>query len=84
LLPPVETSLIPVYDSHLKQALGRPRNDQAWWRDLRCELTGDATLISELETVRARAGAGHLSLLRTFDIMCWMFAENPEAAEAAA
>jgi hypothetical protein len=64
--------LIPVYDSHVKKALGRPRNDQAWWSDLRCQLTRDAALVRELETVRARAGAGHLSLLRTFDVMCWM------------
>jgi hypothetical protein len=45
-------------------------------------LTKDAALVSELEAVRTRAGAGHLSLLRTFDIMCWMFGGSPEAAEA--
>ncbi len=64
--------LIPVCDSHVKKALGRPRNDQAWWSDLHCQLVKDAALVRELETVRARAGAGHLSLLRTFDVMCWM------------
>jgi hypothetical protein len=32
--------------------------------------------------VRARAAAVHLSLLRTFDIMCWMFGGSPEEAEA--
>lgn len=35
----------------------------------------DQDLVSELGSVRARAGADHLSLLRTFDIMCWMFGE---------
>jgi hypothetical protein len=65
--------LIPVYDSHVKVALGRERIHNTWWSDLRCQLTTDAGLIPELESVRARAGVGHLSLLRTFDIMCWMF-----------
>ena len=68
--------LIPVYDSHVKDVLGRPTNDRSWWRDLRCQLAKDEDLVRELESVRARAGAGHLSLLRTFDIMCWMFWEN--------
>ena len=70
--------LLPVYDSHVRKVLGRPWNDQTWWRDLRCQLTKDAALVSELETVRTRAGAGHLSLLRTFDIICWMFEGSPE------
>ena len=64
--------LIPVYDSHVKKVLGRPRNDQTWWSDLRCQLVRDDAFVRELESVRARAGAGHLSLLRTFDVMCWM------------
>jgi Family of unknown function (DUF6308) len=74
--------LHPVYDSHVKKVLERPRNDQAWWRDLRCQLTKDDALVRELETVRSRAAAGHLSLLRTFDIMCWMFGRSLEEAEA--
>ena len=61
--------LIPVYDSHVKRALSRRRNDQRWWSDLRCQLTKDDALVRELETVRTRVGCGHLSLLRTFDIM---------------
>jgi hypothetical protein len=65
--------LIPVYDSHVKKALGRPWDDQTWWSDLRCHLSKDDALVGELGTVRDRAGAGHLSLLRTFDVMCWMF-----------
>ncbi|MGH3247128.1 MAG: DUF6308 family protein [Trebonia sp.] len=67
--------LIPVYDSRVKEVLGRPGTDRWWWRDLRCQLIKDQDLVRELESVRARAGAGHLSLLRTFDIMCWMFGE---------
>jgi hypothetical protein len=74
--------LLPVYDSHVKQVLKRPRNDQAWWHDLRRQLTRDDALVSELEAVRARADAGHLSLLRTFDIMCWMFGGSPEEGQS--
>ena len=74
--------LIPVYDSYVETVLGRTRTHGTWWCDLRCQLTKDAAFVSELETVRTRAGAGHLSLLRTFDIMCWMFAGSPEGAEA--
>lgn len=70
--------LIPVYDSHVKKVLRRPANDQSWWRDLRCQLRKDPDLVRELEAVRTRAGAGHLSLLRTFDIMCWMPGGSPE------
>jgi hypothetical protein len=65
--------LVPIHDSRVRQVLGRPGNDLWWWRDLRCKLIEDEALVGELESVRARAGAGHLSLLRTFDIMCWMF-----------
>jgi hypothetical protein len=82
LLARKRPQLLPVYDSHVKEVLKRPRDDQAWWRDLRCELAKDDALVRELDTVRARAGAGHLSLLRTFDIMCWMFGGSPEEAEA--
>jgi Family of unknown function (DUF6308) len=74
--------LIPVYDGHVRGVLGRPRNDQTWWRDLHCQLAKDDALVRELEAVRSRAGAGHLSLLRTFDIMCWMFGGGQEGAEA--
>ena len=67
--------LIPVFDSRVRMVLSRPGTDESWWRDLRCQLIKDQDLVSELESVRARAGAGHLSLLRTFDIMCWMFGD---------
>jgi hypothetical protein len=81
LLARKRPQLIPVYDSHVKEVLRRPRNDQMWWSDLRCQLTKDAGLVSELEAVRTRVGAGaaHLSLLRVFDIMCWMLGGKPEA-----
>jgi hypothetical protein len=75
--------LIPVYDSHVKKVLRRPMNDRWWWRDLHRLLLTNEDLVGELEAVRARAGAGHLSLLRTFDIMCWMFGGSPEPEEAA-
>jgi hypothetical protein len=74
--------LIPVYDSHVKKVLGRPRNDQTWWRDLRCLVTKDDALVSELKAVRTKAGAAHLSLLRIFDIMCWMSGGSQEEADA--
>jgi Family of unknown function (DUF6308) len=81
LLARKRPELIPVYDSHLKRVLSRHWNDQTWWGDLRCQMTKDAELVSELEVVRARAGAdaAHLSLLRVFDIMCWMLEGKPEA-----
>jgi hypothetical protein len=65
--------LIPVFDGRVRLVLSRPKPDSSWWRDLRCQLISDHDLVGELESVRARAGASHLSLLRTFDIMCWMF-----------
>jgi hypothetical protein len=65
--------LIPIYDSHVKAALGRRRNDESWWSELRTLLVTDEALVGELETVRTRAGAGHLSLLRTLDVLCWMY-----------
>ncbi len=68
--------LIPVYDSRVRKVLGRPGTDLWWWRDLRCQLIKDRALARELESVRIRAGVGHLSPLRTFDIMCWMFGES--------
>jgi Family of unknown function (DUF6308) len=75
--------LVPVYDSYIERVLGRTRTHGTWWRDLWCRLNRDAALVSELKAVRKRAGAGHLSLLRTFDIMCWMLAGSPEEAEEA-
>jgi hypothetical protein len=65
--------LIPVYDSRVKKVLNRPRVDRSWWRDLRDQLTNDPALVRQLESMRARADAGHMSLLRVFDVMCWMF-----------
>ena len=74
LLARKRPQLIPVYDSYVKKALQRTRTHGTWWSDLRCQLTKDATLVSELEAVRTGVGpeAAHLSQLRIFDIMCWM------------
>ena len=41
-------------------------------------LINDPGLVQELEAVRNRAGAGHMSLLRVFDVMCWMFSWEGE------
>jgi hypothetical protein len=38
LLARKRPELIPVYDSHVKEVLRRPSNDQTWWHDLRCHL----------------------------------------------
>jgi Family of unknown function (DUF6308) len=81
LLARKRPQLIPVYDSYVKKALDRPRVDETFWRDLRCQLTRDTSLVSELEAVRARVGepAAHLSVLRVFDIMCWMHEGRQQA-----
>jgi hypothetical protein len=73
LLARKRPDLLPVYDSRIKKVLSRPRTDNRWWHDLRDELTNNQGLVQELERVRDRAGAGHMSLLRIFDVMCWMF-----------
>jgi len=70
--------LIPVYDSRIKKVLKRPRTDNQWWQDLRAELINGQGLVQELEAVRDKAGAGHMSLLRVFDVMCWMFSWEGE------
>ena len=70
--------LIPVYDSRIKKVLKRPRIDNRWWHDLRDQLINDRNLVRELESVRDRADAGHMSLLRVFDVMCWMFSWEGE------
>lgn len=81
LLARKRPQLIPVYDSHVERALKRTRTHGTWWSDLHHQLTKDTVLISKLEAVRTRAGAdaAHLSLLRIFDIMCWMLGGKPEA-----
>jgi hypothetical protein len=65
--------LLPVYDSRIKKVLNRPRVDNQWWSDLHALLITDQRLVQELESVRIRANADHMSLLRVFDVMCWMF-----------
>jgi hypothetical protein len=70
--------LLPVYDSRIKQVLRRPHTDNKWWHDLHDQLTTDPGFVQELESVRRRAGADHMSLLRVFDVMCWMFSWEGE------
>jgi Family of unknown function (DUF6308) len=70
--------LLPIYDSRIKKVLNRPRTDNQWWHDLHDLLINDPSLPQELEAVRNRAGAGHMSLLRVFDVMCWMFSWEGE------
>jgi hypothetical protein len=73
LLARKRPDLLPVYDSRIKKILKRPRTDNRWWHDLRDELIKNQGLVQELESVRDKAGVGHMSLLRVFDVMCWMF-----------
>jgi hypothetical protein len=73
LLARKRPQLLPVYDSRIKKVLNRPRIDNQWWHDMHGQLVGDPGLIQELELVRAEAQASHMSLLRVFDVMCWMF-----------
>jgi len=70
--------LLPVYDSRIKQVLRRPHTDNKWWHDLHDQLIKDPDFVHELESVRKKAGAGHMSLLRVFDVMCWMFSWEGE------
>jgi hypothetical protein len=86
LLARKRPQLIPVYDSYVERVLERTRTHGTWWADLRGQLTKDTMLVSKLEAVRTRAGsdAAHLSLLRVFDIMCWMLGGKPEAEWAQA
>jgi hypothetical protein len=72
--------LLPVYDSRIKKALNRSHTDNKWWHDLHDLLISDPDLIQELEAVRNRAGADHMSLLRVFDVMCWMFSWPSEVS----
>ena len=79
LLARKRPDLLPVYDNRVRGVLGRPRPDNSWWHDLRCQLVNDHELVHELESVRARADAGHMSLLRVLDVMCWMSSWPSEA-----
>lgn len=65
--------LVPVYDRRVESVLDRTHIHGTWWHDLRCQLINDPALVPHLQAVRSRAGANHMSLLRVFDVMCWMF-----------
>ena len=73
LLARKRPDLLPVYDSRIKMVLSRPHTDNKWWHDLHDQLIKDAGFVQELESVRKKAGVDHMSLLRVFDVMCWMF-----------
>jgi hypothetical protein len=79
LLARKRPELLPVYDSRIKMVLKRPRIDNRWWHDLHHELITNQNFVQKLESVREKAGAGHMSLLRVFDVMCWMFSWPSEA-----
>lgn len=72
--------LVPIWDSQVQAVLGRANVHGTWWEDLRRCLTDDKDLVREVESVRAKAGVIHLSLLRTFDIMCWMYGGDQSSA----
>jgi len=78
LLARKRPNLLPVYDSRIKMVLNRPHTDNQWWYDLHDQLIKDPGFVQELESVRKKAGAGHMSLLRVFDVMCWMFSWDSE------
>jgi hypothetical protein len=78
LLAHKRSHLLPLYDSRIKKILGRPHTDNQWWHDLHHQLITDPDLVQELEAVRSRADAAHMSLLRIFDVMCWMFSWEGE------
>jgi hypothetical protein len=80
LLARKRPDLVPVYDDHVKQVLGRRHTDRSWWRDLRSQFIDDRDLVGRLQAVRAQAGANHMSLLRVFDVMCWMFDREDEVS----
>jgi hypothetical protein len=80
LLARKRPDLIPVYDNRVRDVLSRPRPDNSWWHDLRCQLINDQALVRHLQTVRSQAGADHMSLLRVFDVMCWMFSRPGEVS----
>jgi hypothetical protein len=70
--------LLPVYDSRTKKILKRPRTGNWWWHDLPDQFINDPDLVRELQSVRDRAAAGRMPLLRVFDVMCWMFSREGE------
>jgi hypothetical protein len=79
LLARKRPDLLPVYDSRIKMVLRRPRADNRWWHDLHHELNSNQVLVQKLDSVRNKADAGHMSLLRVFDVMCWMLSWPGEA-----
>ena len=76
--------LIPVYDELVRDTLNRPKRNDLWfWHDLRDALRAeDRRLKRFLEQVRNRVGdaAEHLSTIRVFDVIVWMYAQKNKQA----
>ena len=71
LLARKRPNLIPMGDNNVLKALGR-RNHNDWWPLWWSALHGNPTIVARLKQLRKAAGAPHLSLLRTADIILWM------------
>jgi hypothetical protein len=78
LLAHKRPNLLPVYDSRIKKVLSRRRVDNEWWHDLHDDLVNRQGFVQMLESVRVKANAGDMSLLRIFDVMCWMYSWKSE------
>ena len=69
--------LFPIRDSVAASAVGLTGNSE-WWRPWWEALRGPgedaeaADFVRRVERIRDKAGAGHLSVLRTLDILIWM------------
>lgn len=63
-------ALAPVYDQHVKAAVGQP---QRWW-DAVCELFADDDVVRLLKRHQnvARNAGGEITLLRVLDVAIWM------------
>jgi hypothetical protein len=62
--------LLPVYDEVVREVVGRPGNI---WESLRIELQANkGSLATRLKLIGAEGGAGHMSVLRVFDVVAWM------------
>jgi hypothetical protein len=67
--------LLPVFDNDVRKVVGvRPRD---FWESLHRRLASDdAALAGRLARIGAEAGAPDLSVIRVFDVICWMEAQT--------
>jgi hypothetical protein len=72
LLARKRPGLFPIRDQVVSDAVGLGSRS-AWWRPWWEALTGEfgAEIVGRADEVRRRAGADHLSVLRTLDILIW-------------